>query len=74
MAHMLVQLNRVETVKGLCNTLVPNNAEINVCTRQLFIIWAYKLQLNLVGALQNSDPNSEINKFLAQLLQYVFTL
>jgi hypothetical protein len=74
MGHMLVQLNRIEAVKGLCNALAPDNAKINVCTRQLFIIRAYKLQLNLVGALQNSDFNSEINKFLAQLLQYIFTL
>lgn len=74
MGHMLVQLNRIEAIKRLCNAPAPDNAKINVCTCQLFIIRAQKLQLNLVGALQNSDPNSEINKFLAQLLQYIFTL
>lgn len=49
---ILVHFNRVQALKCFRNCLAPDNAEINVSTRQLFITLIHKLKLYFIAPLQ----------------------
>lgn len=46
---ILVHFNRVQALKCFRNCLAPDNAEINVSTRQLFITLIHKLKLYFIA-------------------------
>jgi hypothetical protein len=60
-----MQFDRVEALKRFSNIRIPDDAKVDVSTRQLFTFLTQKLKLYSVAPLQNRKINPQPSKSIA---------